>query len=500
MTGGIGRLRDADSAPWHRAAAAWAALTDELERMQGHLADAGHDLEAAWPEGAGAEQARLALRRIQQRAAHAAPPVRRIATALHQHAYELAALRDLEHLALSEPERRALLDRRRELDARTSDALLASCPVTAPRTGTGLGVRRRPPPERVAAWWRGLAPDERERLRRDQPEAIGGLDGVFAVDRDRANRAVLATAITRLSAAEADLAHRCDPFGLGRASPLAPQWLGQAALPLELALAQVRSRLAELEAVRSALRAFPEALLLGIDVAAHGSGEPRVIVALGDPDHARHTAVFVPGAGTDLADTAGGLARASALRAAAEELTPRSGEGDVAVVYWLGYDAPDGAQALLYGPSTDGARRLTPFLAGLQAAHDAPPAHVTLVGHSYGTAVVAEAALRGGLRVDDIVAVGSPGMHAPHASALGLDPRHVWGGVAGDDLIGGALGELSFVHGQEPTDPAFGANRFVVDTRGHGGYWEPGSRSLHNQAAIVAGRYDLVQLVHGGAP
>jgi hypothetical protein len=56
------------------------------------------------------------------------------------------------------------------------------------------------------------------------------------------------------------------------------------------------------------------------------------------------------------------------------------------------------------------------------------------------------------------------------------------------------------VHGQEPTDPAFGANRFAVDTQGHGAYWDPGSLSLRNQAAIVAGRYDLVSLVHGHPP
>jgi hypothetical protein len=56
------------------------------------------------------------------------------------------------------------------------------------------------------------------------------------------------------------------------------------------------------------------------------------------------------------------------------------------------------------------------------------------------------------------------------------------------------------VHGEEPTDPAFGANRFVVDTWGHDAYWEPGSQSLRNQAAIVVGRYDLVSYVHGGPP
>jgi hypothetical protein len=102
--------------------------------------------------------------------------------------------------------------------------------------------------------------------------------------------------------------------------------------------------------------------------------------------------------------------------------------------------------------------------------------------------------------VDDVIAAGSPGMHAGHASDLRLDPRHVWGGLAAGDLIGGGLGELGFIHGQEPTDPAFGANRFVVDTYGHSDYWAPGSASLRNQAAIVVGRYDLVDYVYGRPP
>ena len=123
-----------------------------------------------------------------------------------------------------------------------------------------------------------------------------------------------------------------------------------------------------------------------------------------------------------------------------------------------------------------------------------------MICHSYGSAVLAEAALTGQLRVSDVVAVGSPGMHADRAVDLGLDPRHVWGGLAADDQLGNGLGSLPFVHGEEPTDPAFGANRFQVDTLGHSGYWEPNSSSLRSQAAIIVGRYDLVPLVHGTAP
>ena len=67
--------------------------------------------------------------------------------------------------------------------------------------------------------------------------------------------------------------------------------------------------------------------------------------------------------------------------------------------------------------------------------------------------------------------------------------------VAADDIVG----KLP-VHGEEPTDPAFGSNRFVVDTAGHSAYWKPNSTSLENQAFIVVGQYEGVTLEFGSVP
>jgi hypothetical protein len=233
---------------------------------------------------------------------------------------------------------------------------------------------------------------------------------------------------------------------------------------------------------------------MGID----GAGDGRAVVAIGDPDHAAHTVVFVPGANSDIADVPGGVDHARTLQRAADALTPPG--DDVAAVYWLGYDAPTTVDALSYGPSRAGAEQFTPFVDGLRATHDASPSHITALGHSYGSTVLAEAALAGGLHVDDLVTAGSPGMHTNTVAGLHIDPHHVWAGEANDDLIGGVLGGLPFVHGQEPSDPAFGANVFVVDTAGHGGYWTQGSQSLHNQAAIIVGRYDEVTMLAGARP
>jgi hypothetical protein len=159
-------------------------------------------------------------------------------------------------------------------------------------------------------------------------------------------------------------------------------------------------------------------------------------------------------------------------------------------------------EAIGYGSSHEGAAQFTPFVDGLRATHQlsSGPYHVTAIGHSYGSTVIAESALGGGLGVDDIIAAGSPGMHTDRAANLNIDPRHVWGGLADGDLIGGGLGDLPFVHGQEPTDKDFGGNRFEVDTEGHSAYWSAGSQSLLNQAYIVTGQYDKVSYYHGGPP
>ena len=502
-------LREADPASWLRAAQAWQTLADDLDRARDDLDQGARGLVEGWSAGLGAAAARQSIDAQASSVAGAVVPARRVASALEHHAYALASLRALASADLGEAEQTELLARSRALDVATGAALYASSPpasVEGTEGGVGYGAdraaveaQRSRTPEQVRAWWASLTPSQRATALRDDADILGWLDGLPAADRDVANRSQLAGGIDALSTQAADLQRRIVRASLGLPPPLTPPILMPAVIPLVQQLADVRSRLAGLQAVRDALAGFGDgALLLGVDAGTGTGRDGRVVVAVGDPDHARHTAVFVPGMNTDLRDTAGDVARVATLARAADALTQAA--GDVAGVYWLGYDAPDTLDSLSYGPARAGGAQLVPFVDGLRAAHDPGTDHITLVGHSYGSTVVAEAALAGALHADDIVAAGSPGMHTDHAADMHLDPRHVWGGVASGDPVGGSLGELPFVHGDEPTDPAFGANQFVVDTQGHSSYWSPGSASLHNQAAIVAGRYDLVGLVHGAAP
>jgi hypothetical protein len=50
---------------------------------------------------------------------------------------------------------------------------------------------------------------------------------------------------------------------------------------------------------------------------------------------------------------------------------------------------------------------------------------------------------------------------------------------------------------KDPTDLDFAANRFHVDTHGHGDYWNESTKSVSAQAAVVAGDYGYFQTEEG---
>ena len=210
-----------------------------------------------------------------------------------------------------------------------------------------------------------------------------------------------------------------------------------------------------------------------------------------------------------LGDTASNLDRVKNLQASADGMT--AAQDDVATIMWLGYDAPETDTSVLGSErSKQGGAALDRFVDGLRATHGSGPYRVTAVGHSYGSTVVAEAALQGnGLAVDDIVVAGSPGLHTDKASNLNIDgcedDKHVWAGFGqGRPGVGllrrrrvrlvevgqpaAAGGAVESNHGQSPHREDFGGNRYKVDTEGHSDYWRKDSQSLNNQARVIVGR------------
>jgi hypothetical protein len=229
----------------------------------------------------------------------------------------------------------------------------------------------------------------------------------------------------------------------------------------------------------------PAGRLLGYDP----RGDGRLIEVFGDLGRARHVAVVVPGSGWGLdgilnhtgprgADPVDG---ALALRREAARLDPGA---RVAVVVWLGYDAPEDIdrQAARSERAVAGGRALARFTGGLPAG-----AQVTLLCHSYGAVVCGRAAPAA--RAGDLVALAAPGIDAGSAAALRTRAT-VWAARAPHDPIRfvPAVRLGGYGHGADPTDPSFGARVLRIGAGGHDDYYAPGTESLANLARIVLGR------------
>ncbi|MFD8599810.1 alpha/beta hydrolase [Kitasatospora sp. NPDC059646] len=369
-------------------------------------------------------------------------------------------------------------------------------------------------PTEVNSWWKSLPADEQQRLINEYPADIGNRNGIPTPARDQANRIHLDQLIT-------DLSSRQNPS----------EW--------------DKKKLEGFRAIHDRLQddqgKQPPAYLMVIG----DQGQGRAAIAYGNPDTADDVVAYVPGLNTEVKNMGAGDAnRARDLWQSAHDTDPSRSTASIA---WLGYDTP---QAKGISPDAlavagderakQGGEAYQGFLQGLRATHEGQPAHLTALGHSYGSFTVGQAAQRpGGIPADDIILVGSPGTGAQRASQLGVDSSHVWVGAAEHDpvshlpshaeakgigigagiggLIGGlpgaALGgfigdkiaghddphELWF--GQDPASSEFGARRFDVADgpmgfQSHSDYWNQGDgrdgHSLRNMGMIVSGHGDRV--------
>ncbi|GAB3883018.1 hypothetical protein GCM10029964_041670 [Kibdelosporangium lantanae] len=298
----------------------------------------------------------------------------------------------------------ALLDATR-VDNETAAALrnftAAAVGLAPSSSGTALASAFPPPgtsPMEVKKWWDSLTPAEQESLLFTRAAQVGGLDGVPAVVRDRANRSLLAGLEGRSRADELRL--------LGR---------GDLSEAEQKQLADVRAKQNGLRAIESRLTREPPAFVLGVDV----NGNGRAIIASGNPDTAVNVATFVPGTGANLGGVGGLIDRSDRMLGAAAN----AGSPSTAVITWVGYDAPQDLLQAGDAKYADKARGdLDRFQDGLRATHEGAPSHNTVVGHSYGTTVIGHTAHENVLNVDDVVFVGSPGVGVRHASDLNLPP------------------------------------------------------------------------------
>ncbi|MFE6049361.1 alpha/beta hydrolase [Kitasatospora sp. NPDC056446] len=378
-------------------------------------------------------------------------------------------------------------------------------------------------PTEVNSWWKGLTPDEQQRLIQSHPDLLGMRDGIPATARDQANRLNLANLITKYQQK--------------------PNLTDDEKQKLEGFLA-ISKRL-DTDKDKQ-----PPRFLIGVSE----EGQGRGILSFGNPDTAKNVSAYVPGLGTTLGAVGGKDGdRALNVWNAAHNADPNS---ETASMVWLGYDPPPGLEKLQNGDmrplevmggdrAAKGGASYDKFMAGLRATHDGPPAHLVALAHSYGSTTVGLGAQApGGTGADDIILVGSPGTGAGKASQLHIDPGHVWVGDAENDpvshlpskgrvatdaqgvgqglLTGGPIGgavsgyvadkmydwfgpDNQLWFGQDPAGKEFGANRFAVadgpdlSFDSHSNYMtDPNDaksntlESVNNIGQIVAGQYDHV--------
>ena len=377
-------------------------------------------------------------------------------------------------------------------------------------------------PEERAKYWSQQSEAQKQYLCDKYPDLIGNADGVEGWARDRANR-------NRLPKLKQEAKDNVSTYTELLKSP----WIDSNTRAYYLS---------ELDKAEKAVKAYDtvqEQLDKGISLEdyQHGKkGDPVSLLTLqndggrvkaamgqGDVDHAKNVATFVPGIGTTVEGSMGDYMRQTKnLRSAAMAQGNLSAR-DVATVAWLGYDAP--GKADLNQPQNipgiispflakAGSDRLAGFMNGMQASRDygAGDAHMTLVGHSYGSSTSGMAATKVKYGViDDLVLCGSPGMGTYDAKNYHVDQNHLWvSGVPKGDSVqgmgairGGIVGSL----GKNPMDSDSGFTHLSDDATGspkynkdapaskpfnfnfdnHSIYLEDGTETLQDIGRVAAG-------------
>jgi pimeloyl-ACP methyl ester carboxylesterase len=172
----------------------------------------------------------------------------------------------------------------------------------------------------------------------------------------------------------------------------------------------------------------------------------------------------------------------------------------VATVAWIGYQTPGITGIASLGLADEGADALGSSIKGVQATRSGHEPFVTVVAHSYGSTAAMIELAKGGVEVDGLVLIGSPGSAAQSASELSVRNDNVYvGEAAWDPVVNTAF------YGSDPGSPSFGAHKMDVSggvdpithqklapAIGHLGYFDAGTEAMRNIALISLDRDSLV--------
>lgn len=399
-----------------------------------------------------------------------------------------------------------------------SEAMNSQAGVPIPGPGTS--------PAAVAAWWLSLADPEltaegqlsdvQKELLANHAEAIGPLVGVPVEYRDDANRVILSSQLNQLNAERRELEDQLVNLS---GSMMTDSQMAEFS-NVHDRLEEVDTRLEDLNAVDEQLQARQDLYLMQVD----GLGNERstAIVAVGNPDEAKHAAITSPGFTTTVRGAVGSMVpEAIELQKEARYL---NGGEPTATIAFLGYQAPQHADVATNARAVDGAFILARELEGIAATNHQPEnLHMTALGHSYGsnmTGIALQQLYDQGLQpVDDVVLYGSPGVmevdnpgRAPSPpiglDQMGIDPgRGYYLNVPTDPVsneLSGFLGptpdewgmtDLSTEAGMTPGTEHWPSEYRAappLDGHEHSSYTKREFMSQYNLVAVVAGTPEAV--------
>ncbi|HYJ68542.1 MAG TPA: alpha/beta hydrolase [Nocardioidaceae bacterium] len=344
-------------------------------------------------------------------------------------------------------------------------------------------------PHAMATWWDSLTLGQRAAIMAAYPGRLGNADGLPAEVRDEANRLTMAEDLERLEEME-----REGTLTEGQSRALAN---------IRNIMENIKDRESHTDPITGEKA---HAQLYVYDPYAF-NGDGRFAIATGNLDDADDLAVMVSGVTTDAATK-----NATSSLNVYDESRRASGDS-VAVLDWVGYDAPSGIDTP--GMATpdmarEGAELLASDVEGLRASRSDDPAHLTVIGHSYGSTTSGIAANEYDLDADDLVLNGSPGVPVDDAGDLTTGNDHTWVGSNSQDDVSwlgkqGSVGAATL--GYDPAEDEFGAKRVQAEytdrtwswdptdgySKKHTHYYDKNSESLYNVAAIATGEYDEVE-------
>jgi len=363
-----------------------------------------------------------------------------------------------------------------------SSSDLASFVASHPDSVRSL-IENPPAAATVIPIWADAGPEKQAQLIKYSPELVGNLEGIPIAARDQANRLQLSTLLTKTSAAI--------QAGAGRGS-----------------LVELRHRQDVLKQVQRSLKVpkgGPPRYLLTFEP---DSGDGRAAIAIGDLSTADYVSYLVPGmfftlqaALYDWASISQDLYdQQNDWISLLAESDPSYRGKTVATVAWIGYDTPGVFDITSLNRANEGATLLGQAIHGIQSLRTGSEPYLTLVTHSYGSTAAMIELAKGGIEVDALVMIGSPGSAAQSASALSVRNDNVFVGEAAWDPVV----NMAF-YGSDPGSSSFGAHTMSVAggvdavtkkrlaaAYGHLGYFDHGTEAMRNIALIGLGENALV--------